>query len=696
MSDLRTTLASVRDGLHPRDDEATFESLRRIRARRRRRQRIVAVGVATMFAIGGTAIVVRAFQAPPAVTPSQPVSVQPQPGKTITVGPQGQTTDMVAGFGKLWIAAYGVAGGQGASGSALVQVDPVTMEIVGTTPVPQVPTWETGGGGLLATPEAIWVAAYSMKGGDQLGALYRVDPASGRVQTYTDPAVEDFRDAASDGTYLWLAAARGDRAAVVRFDPGNGNFSDPVTLSGDTARYIEAVPGEVVVSQLSWVGGQGPCVSLASIDPTRLAVLAESPSRNQVCSPDRTGLGVALFVLNGEIWSTPAGAFAPVDPATAEPSAVDASYDEMAFPRSDPVVAPTGVWYGAYPGGNGSRQDILSRFDPETNTVQAYNVEVGWSVGVALDNAIWAMGWDGTLTKIALEPDDIGTGAAALSPESFLPPYLSGGDGWFTVSSDPVPANSESPAVVWASTTPVANEDVQLNANIPPSTITQLPRDGIVIAVQVIPAAFEDTSVPFPYADLSFELTKATERGPEAEEPPGDYAILQTESRDAATLVRVYFGSPHPSPQMVDRAQAELDTLQLPPTCTVGGPGSYAVSASSTQASPGEVITLTGAVPFQYEDGSFNESGEGHMVAWWNVAPDDWSSAFTGASSSPPPAVEGEPIIQLGSAPMNTCSFDISFAVPDAAPADYPVLVTQEAGGGGTLEDSLVVHVPAS
>ena len=244
----------------------------------------------------------------------------------------------------------------------------------------------------------------------------------------------------------------------------------------------------------------------------------------------------------------------------------------------------------------------------------------------------------------------------------------------------------------WAATIPISQEDVHLRAAIPPSTIAQLPQDGIVITVEVVPSAFKDDSVPFPYPDLSFDLATATRRGPDAEEPPGNYTVLQTENSDAATLVRVYFGSSDPSPELIAKAQTELDTLQLPPTCTTGGPGSYAVSVSSTTASPGDVLTLTGTVPFQREDGSFDESGSGRMASWWNVDPKDWEYLFSG-SPSPSPAVEGQGILELGQAPMDTCTFSIPFMVPGSAPATYPIVVLQEGGGGAALEGSVVVQV---
>jgi hypothetical protein len=170
---------------------------------------------------------------------------------------------------------------------------------------------------------------------------------------------------------------------------------------------------------------------------------------------------------------------------------------------------------------------------------------------------------------------------------------------------------------------------------------------------------------------------------------------MQMDNNDAATLVRVYFGSPNPSAELIAKAQAELDTLQLPPTCTVGGEGSYSVSASATQAVPGDAITLSGRVPFQHEDGSYDELGTGQMVGWWNVMPSDWTNLVSG-SPSPSPAVGGQAIAQLGIAPMISCEFSIPFTIPDVPPGDYPVLVLQEGGGGAALEGSAIVHVAST
>jgi hypothetical protein len=346
------------------------------------------------------------------------------------------------------------------------------------------------------------------------------------------------------------------------------------------------------------------------------------------------------------------------------------------------------------------RQDVIGRRSRPRDGEPTRRRRIGVAavaLGIALASTLYVVRAFDSPQPAASTPSSASPSASeATQPGtvggSYLPPYLAGGDGWNSRSSGPVPATGQNGTVAWASTIPISEEDVRLRAAFPPTTITELPADGIVVTVEVVPSAFHDASVPFPYADISFDLATATRRGPEAEEPPGNYSVLQTENSDAATLVRVYFGSPDPSPELIAKAQAELDTLQLPPTCTTGGPGSYAISVSSTTASPGDVLTLTGTVPFQREDGSFDESGSGRMVAWWNVEPKDWPYLSFGLPS-PLPAVDGQGIAELGHASTDKCTFSIPFAVPEAAPSAYPVVVVQEGGGGATLEGSVTIRV---
>ena len=184
MSKLRAPLNFVRDQLLPRDDEVTFNRLDALRRRRSARRRVTAGVVAGLIALGGIGAMVRAFDPGVSSPPASPAPApSPQIVGSIQVGPTGQTTALTAGFGSLWITAYGIDGGAGVDRAALLRVEPHSMSIVDTIPVPTVPTWETGGGGLLATADAIWIAGSG--GSPRTAQLVRIDPVSGATTTYS-------------------------------------------------------------------------------------------------------------------------------------------------------------------------------------------------------------------------------------------------------------------------------------------------------------------------------------------------------------------------------------------------------------------------------------------------------------------------------------------------------------------------------
>src|SRR5262249_16595033 len=139
--------------------------------------------------------------------PVEPTTVTPVVGRSKQIGPHGQTTAMASGFGKLWVTAFGVPGGQGVDQNALIEVDPDPFDIVETVPVPTVPGWETGGGGLLASGDSVWITGYTRDGAGQVAELVRVDPDTGATQTYTWPQGRGFGDLATDGTALWLVGS---------------------------------------------------------------------------------------------------------------------------------------------------------------------------------------------------------------------------------------------------------------------------------------------------------------------------------------------------------------------------------------------------------------------------------------------------------------------------------------------------------
>jgi hypothetical protein len=269
----------------------------------------------------------------------------------------------------------------------------------------------------------------------------------------------------------------------------------------------------------------------------------------------------------------------------------------------------------------------------------------------------------------------------------YLAPYLAGREDWHTQSS--CPARAGDPTFAWASTIPFGSEHEAIV--IPVNTIAALPAAGIVIAVQAVMSGYDPALGPFPFDLSGLSLADATRRPPNEEEPPGEYEVLELDSEPV--LVRVYFGTASPSLELIDSAQAELDTLQLPPVCPAPAEGGYGAELSTHRGAPGDVVTVSGPMPFQREDGSYDTSGLTRMIAWWNASPEDWPYLSSFSTVRPSPAVETSPLLRLGEGGGEKCSFSIRFLVPNVPPGDYPIVVLQEGAGSSTIEASLVFHV---
>ena len=269
----------------------------------------------------------------------------------------------------------------------------------------------------------------------------------------------------------------------------------------------------------------------------------------------------------------------------------------------------------------------------------------------------------------------------------YLAPYLAGGEGWYTLSSCPAPARDAT--VAWASTIPFETEHAAVA--IPTNAIAALPPDGIVITVETVLSGYDPALGPFPFDLSGLRLADATKRPPNEEEPPGDYAVLEVYSEPA--LVRVYFGTPSASERLIDSAQRELDTLQLPPICPAPAQGGYGAELSKDQGALGDLVTVSGPMPFQREDGSYDTSGKTRMIAWWNVSEEDWPYLSSFSTVRPSPAVETSPLLRLGEGGGDSCSFSIRFTVPDVPSGDYPIVVLQEGSDSSAIEASLTFRV---
>ncbi len=416
MDDLRPVLERLRDGSEPPSGGTEgFESLSRRRHRRSLRRRIAAGALASVVAVAGFAVLVRAFDSHQDVI-SEPTlpDVAPKITTSFPVGTRGQVGGIVAGFGSLWITAYGVPGGGGPDDAALLRVDPVTDQVADVIPVGGVSGWVTGGGGVAVGEDSIWVAGYDRIDGAAQGTLSRVDPTSLEVEVILlggEPASADV-SVSRDG--VWVTGRIDGVPRLTHVDPEFGKIDAPeVPLRGETARQVVSTDDVVMTRQWDWHGGDGPCGIATSIDPGAVEPIAESPDPG-TCG----GIG-ELFVWDEQVWTSMDGGFSRLDPASASP--VGQTYPfttEHAFPRSGPVIDPTtGVWFGAYPGGNGSAPDQLSRFDPSSGTIETFDVEVGWSAAAVLDGTLWALGWEGELTRIDLFDERTFTPAASTRME---------------------------------------------------------------------------------------------------------------------------------------------------------------------------------------------------------------------------------------------------------------------------------------
>lgn len=417
MNDIRTALDQIRRSIVPDPEREAFERLERRKDRRGTQRRVTAALTAMVIAVASTAVLIRAFDQPDSVAsnPSPVPAVEPHEIVTIPVGSQGQVSAITSGFESVWVAAYGVPGGKGIHGDAILRLDPATNQVIDTIPVVTAPPWETGGGGLATGFGSLWVAGQTRIGGHDQGLLLRIDPQTLKVDAEIPlAAYSSASDVAANDTAVWVVGTTGDASSITKIDPATNQVTGQISLRAQAVRRVIATNDEVIVGELEWAGGQGPCSVLASIDPADARLLAEQP--RGACS------GGGIFGWDGDVWVAGAEGFAKVDPATATAISPVTPYADGGFPRGDVAVGASGAWFGAYPGGNGEARDTLSRFDPADGRIDTYPLKVGWSAATVLGDTIWAMNWEGTVTRIDLSPVSDASTASVAPAASLLSP----------------------------------------------------------------------------------------------------------------------------------------------------------------------------------------------------------------------------------------------------------------------------------
>lgn len=311
---------------------------------------------------------------------------------------------------------------------------------------------------------------------------------------------------------------------------------------------------------------------------------------------------------------------------------------------------------------------------------------VAIAVSVAASLLLWSAFQRSSPVPLGQSP----TPTATYTPAGtfrYLFPFFRATGSWHVHDSGMAKAGDGSTA--WASNIAFDPSDLELRAPaIPPATIEQLPTDGIVLTALVVTHENEALNGPWPPGSLERpDLSDATVRGPQAEEPPGDYAVYQI---DGYASIRVFFGSPDPTPEAVAAAQAELDTLEVPPTCPVPTDGSFpdTMRLSTGQGAPGSSVTVTSVIPYQLPDNSYDRKADTVIELWWDANPGDWVQLFADPGSVPGTL--------LGSGGTGSCFLSVTITIPpDAPPGDHQIvaLSTDVDRTGATLFGTGVVSV---
>jgi hypothetical protein len=415
MTEIKSVLERVRDQLMPSPDAfGRFASYRR---RKRLRQRLAAGGLALALAAVGTTIAVRAFSAShgspttvptPTPTPTSTPTLTPVPEPsphevtTFKVGPTAQTEAILAADGSIWVTAYGVPGGGGVDRDVLFRIDPATNEVVAKIAINTAPTWVGGGGGVTFADGSIWVTGGGRVAGEGPQALLdRIDPATNEVVTTIPLGGRYGGDVAANTEGIWVAISGDQNTDVIQVDPATNEVVSRIPLPSTQVRRIAATDDAVLVEEHVWEGNQGPCGVLTSIDPNTAVIVAREPSGDP-CQTVNPAAGNPL-VWDGAIWGLTSDRFVPIDPKTALPAGNGFAFEPDHSPRSFLVADETGIWYGAYPGGNGVRPDRLARMDPTTGDITDYMQLTNGSIAASIiDGSLWTLNYDGTVTRIDL------------------------------------------------------------------------------------------------------------------------------------------------------------------------------------------------------------------------------------------------------------------------------------------------------
>jgi hypothetical protein len=344
---------------------------------------LVAAGFAITLA--GLIFLVRAFGGGGPQSASEPSprtsALTPRVVERIDVG---RGTAVAYGAGSVWVSVLPVD----SSERWVLRIDPASDEVLATIPVPGVPGWEVGGGGLVVAEGSVWVAGRGDDPeGDTHGFVTRIDPSTNRVVDTITLQEGPVSDVAVDGTAIWaLISGNPGQPTLLRVEPSSGQVVATIPLEGGYGRYVFIGDGSVLAALVQPPGGPFDGGTLVRIDP----------ATNQVAGTYDLGAYPSVSMGEGMIWAVTDSGLVQIDPATGQPTRgpaeVPCSGDALA-------VGAGGVWCF-----DPARDRALTRFNPQTGQVDVSMQLDADNLGTALaasPESVWVVNGE-KLTRVDL------------------------------------------------------------------------------------------------------------------------------------------------------------------------------------------------------------------------------------------------------------------------------------------------------
>lgn len=392
---LRAGLAAGLAKVHPSDDAwlSIHERLDRpivVPVRRR----IAIAAFALLVSAAGFLGIWAAFDGPSMPKPytaTEPRSVTTIPAVTGTfaLGERGHMSSIAYGEGSVWVS---VSDDAPSGTGTIVRMQPPHGDVLARIPVPVVPHWETGGGGLSVADGAAWIAGTTFDP-DPSATVVRIDAATNDVSQVATVEGEVAADVVERAGVVWLLV-RGDETTpmVHGIDAMTGTIESTIHLEGSYGRSIVAVGDSVFASVMTSSGEHGDAVdgtAVFQIDPESIAVThrEELPSIAAVAAGD------------GGLWAATGQDLVRFDVTS---GAAAATYEGVNTGVSV-AAGDGGVWFF----GPAGEPRGLARLDGNTGEVQASSGDEGGdgiAVAIGPDSA-WLVGYEGVVTRLQMVPD---------------------------------------------------------------------------------------------------------------------------------------------------------------------------------------------------------------------------------------------------------------------------------------------------